>query len=554
MVRTYVGRRVEKLFSSDDGGGMTLFGGEVIGRGLPRRRGSPPHRARARILRRYDMEVGWFKVLYDDDDSEEMDLASLAEILVRAAGEPAAVPAAAGDGGRGEGSETEESEAPAPAPAQRGRGRGRRGGGRGGGRGRGRGRGGRGPSVAKAAAKPAAKKRAAAADGAPAAKKVKAGAAPNHGEPKMGQTARCRATGVVGVVVAVKSGGWRELRRPSGDVVVRRKNGLDVVPGGTADAGAPPASDGDEARARADDPPADASVATAASPSAEGDETAEEDAAPAPARKPRAAPATSGNGQADVGCMAACSRTGAVGTIVVAKHGGWRVVRERDGAEIMCRKGNLTFLDPGSPAARAAVAAAAARKRKLKSEAAAAAAAAGGENAPDDDGDAATITQETPGLEDAHRLRDAFRDDGGDDDGPIAEDASKLRGAFDDAFVFDDESELPSAPAAAAGDGDERSASARAFDPPRFSNDSPRPPSCLDGDSLLDAGDAHSLASGRLRDDSYGLAPSTVGEHDALDGVTLLPAVGAAPAPRAGAFKFVPIADDAFPTLDAVLV
>ena len=62
------------------------------------------------------MEVGWFKVLYDDDDSEEMDLASLAEILVRAAGEPAAVPAAAGDGGRGEGSETEEAR---PRPHRR---------------------------------------------------------------------------------------------------------------------------------------------------------------------------------------------------------------------------------------------------------------------------------------------------------------------------------------------------------------------------------------------------------------------------------------------------
>ena len=42
MVRTYVGRRVEKMFSNGDDGSMAPFGGEVVG---------------------YDMEVKWFKVL-----------------------------------------------------------------------------------------------------------------------------------------------------------------------------------------------------------------------------------------------------------------------------------------------------------------------------------------------------------------------------------------------------------------------------------------------------------------------------------------------------------
>jgi len=72
LQRAYIGRKVKKEFVSDNvRGHMQLFGGEVVD---------------------YDDKKKWFRVLYEDDDEEEMTETELLRILVADARPPPAYP------------------------------------------------------------------------------------------------------------------------------------------------------------------------------------------------------------------------------------------------------------------------------------------------------------------------------------------------------------------------------------------------------------------------------------------------------------------------------
>ena len=108
------------------------------------------------------------------------------------------------------------------------------------------------------------------------------------------------------MVVASKAGGWRLVETRDGRVVAARTRTLEVLE---------------------DEPPPPPPRARGGAPNDR------------PTKRRR------GNGEADVGRAVRCCRTGASGVVVLAKHGGWRVVRCDDGAEVMTRKGFLTFYE-----------------------------------------------------------------------------------------------------------------------------------------------------------------------------------------------------------------